>query len=206
MSDTKNKILQTAIQLFNEKGVNNVTIRTIADELSISSGNLAYHYKNKESIIEDAFRQMGAARKDILTGVQEIPSLETIYSRLVPLVALEKKYLFLSLDVIHIARNHPDFAQLQRKHIEQTIAYIRAVIGLSQAVGNMRPEKTIGAYDRLSHGIWMLMYFWLMQKEMRENKDDDIETLRKSIWELVLPNMTDKGIHKFKKLLFSINN
>jgi len=200
MSDTKSNILETAIQLFNKQGVNNVTLRTIADHLGISSGNLAYHYKNKESIIEDAFQQMIAERNKILTGVQEIPSLEIIYDQTEPVLALERKYLFLNLDAIHIIRNHPSFAKLQRKHIEKRIEYNRAVMALSVATGYMKEESQKGEYNRLAKSLWLVSHYWLTQKELRGIKEDNVQELQNAIWDLVLPNMTDKGIYKFKKL------
>lgn len=200
MSDTKSNILEAAIQLFNKQGVNNVTLRTIADHIDISPGNLAYHYKNKESIIEDAFQQMEAERNQILTGVQEIPSLEIIYDQNAPVLALEKKYLFLNLDALHIIRNHPGFAKLQRKHIEKRIEYTRAVIALSVATGYMKEESKKGEYDRLSESLWIISHYWLTQKELRGIKGDNVQALQDAIWDLILPNMTEKGLYKYKKL------
>jgi hypothetical protein len=49
---TKQKILNTSIRLFNEDGMANVPLQQIAKEIGISPGNLAYHFKNKEAIIE----------------------------------------------------------------------------------------------------------------------------------------------------------
>ncbi len=200
MTDTKELIFNTAIQLFNSLGVNNVTLRTIANKVGISPGNLAYHYKNKQLIIEDAFKRMQVERTSILTGVQEIPSIEKIYDQMVPMYLLEKKYLFLNLDAIHIIRNHPEFAQLQRDHIEKKIDYIRAVLDLSIATGNMYPEKTEGEYDRIAQSQWLIMYFWLTQKEIRGIDSDNIEELQQSVWDLALPKMTEKGLYKYSKL------
>ena len=51
MTTTKEKIIETSINLFNEKGCLNTSTRHIADELGISIGNLYYHFKNKEEIL-----------------------------------------------------------------------------------------------------------------------------------------------------------
>ena len=47
MSKTKQKILDVSKGLFNAKGFSNVTIRMIAQELNMSSGNLNYHLKKE---------------------------------------------------------------------------------------------------------------------------------------------------------------
>ncbi|MDC8830618.1 TetR/AcrR family transcriptional regulator [Alteromonas gilva] len=49
---TAQRILATALTLFNEHGENSVTSVDIAMELNISPGNLYYHFKGKEQIID----------------------------------------------------------------------------------------------------------------------------------------------------------
>lgn len=51
-SDIKQAIMDTARQLFNEKGFHDTCMRDIASALNISVGNLTYHYKKKEDLIE----------------------------------------------------------------------------------------------------------------------------------------------------------
>jgi len=72
-----------------------VTLRDIAKDAGISTGNLAYHYKNKDVLIEAAFHKMEAERDEILSGVQQIPSLDTIYKQNKLFTRLGKKYLFM---------------------------------------------------------------------------------------------------------------
>src|SRR5262245_27869463 len=55
---TKNRILETAIELFNDKGTKAVTTNHIAAALGMSPGNLYYHFRNKEEIIRAIFAQM----------------------------------------------------------------------------------------------------------------------------------------------------
>ena len=50
MTDTKEKILMTALQLFARDGYEAVSVRNIAEELGITKGALYRHYKNKRDI------------------------------------------------------------------------------------------------------------------------------------------------------------
>ncbi|MDD5729484.1 MAG: TetR/AcrR family transcriptional regulator [Victivallales bacterium] len=52
MSDTKEKILTTALQLFAQNGYEAVSVSTIAGVLGMTKGALYRHYKNKREIFD----------------------------------------------------------------------------------------------------------------------------------------------------------
>lgn len=53
----KQDILNTARELFNEKGYQETTMREIADRLGISLGNLTYHYHKKEEMMIELLKR-----------------------------------------------------------------------------------------------------------------------------------------------------
>ena len=77
---TRDKIIQASIELFNEQGERNVTTNHIAAHLSISPGNLYYHFRNKEDIILSIYEEY--ARNLLLDTVPfvspDVKPLDTI--------------------------------------------------------------------------------------------------------------------------------
>jgi AcrR family transcriptional regulator len=87
---TAEKILLISLDLFNSQGERNITSVDIANELDISPGNLYYHYKGKDEIVN-------ALVDSYVTKMNAIPQSsegnEDFY-----------KYLFYCLETMHIFR------------------------------------------------------------------------------------------------------
>src|SRR5437763_15755644 len=63
---TRERILETALVLFNRLVEPNVTTADIATDMGISPGNLYYHFRNKDQIIAELFGAFERRLKPLL--------------------------------------------------------------------------------------------------------------------------------------------
>ena len=65
MTDTKEKILAVALQLFAKDGYEAVSVSKIAEKLGITKGALYKHYENKKDIFNSIVARMSQSDHEI---------------------------------------------------------------------------------------------------------------------------------------------
>lgn len=168
---TRQRILDTALGMFNAQGEPNVTTNHIADELEISPGNLYYHFRNKDDIIEQLFARFEERIDNALAAPQgRLPGLEDIWLQLHLVFECIWDYRFLYRDLVEIlSRNRRlrlRFARILRRADEQAHAVMR---GLSQA-GIMRASSDELAATATN--VLVIATFWLNYASARGDKDE----------------------------------
>lgn len=109
---TKQRILNTALALFNQLGTPNASTNHIALELDISPGNLYYHYPNKEQLIEQLFSNYEEALQPLIQQTFTEPlSIEDIWFFLHLNFELALEYRFIYQDSDYITSKCPSLAK-----------------------------------------------------------------------------------------------
>src|SRR6266705_1972438 len=79
-SRTRDRILATSLALFNTDGVAKVSPSRIAAELGISQGNLHYHFRRKEEIVDRLVRRYEQEAGPVLAGpTSELASIDDLW-------------------------------------------------------------------------------------------------------------------------------
>ncbi|SKA52046.1 TetR/AcrR family transcriptional regulator [Enterovibrio nigricans] len=112
---TRDRIIHSALALFNEQGEPNITTNHIAADLGISPGNLYYHFRNKEEIIHSIFDQYAL---DLSVGFQPEVAANSDQQRLLSYLdatfQLMWRYRFFYANLPDILRRD---AELQVKYL-----------------------------------------------------------------------------------------
>lgn len=169
--ETRQRILDCSLAMFNTQGEPNVTTNHIADELEISPGNLYYHFRNKDDIIEQLF---GGYEQRIDTALSppagRLPNLEDIWLQLHLVFECIWDYRFLYRDLVDIlSRNRRlriRFARILKRADDSAHQVMR---GLTQA-GVMRASAA--ELDAAATNILVIATFWLNYAAVRGEKDE----------------------------------
>lgn len=191
---TRQKIIQEATSYFNKNGYNSTSLFELAKALGMSRGNLAYHFKDKDLLLDAIADEMWQSIEAERNKSRQLPSFENLHNEIQLYYKYQKKYAFIFLDT-HVL-NHPSIKKRFRELTAQNIQDNKATIAFSIKLGNMREEQIPGTYHNIAFITWMLTFYWLSQQIIRGEKSR--EDGEKMIWSILLPHFTEKGIQSFK--------
>ncbi|HEU0153585.1 MULTISPECIES: TetR/AcrR family transcriptional regulator [Arenimonas] len=181
---TRQRILDTALRMFNQQGEPNVTTNHIADELEISPGNLYYHFRNKDDIIEQLFQRYEERMDTALVSPDSrLRDLEDIWLQLHLVFECIWEYRFLYRDLVDIlSRNRRlrlRFARILKRAADGASSGMK---GLVQA-GVMRASAA--EVEATATNILVIATFWMNYASVRGDKDED-EAIRSGIVQVMM--------------------
>ena len=157
---TRERILETSLRLFNEFGEPNITTTIIAEELNISPGNLYYHFRNKDDIVDSIFVQFeGEIIRMLSVPANRRPTIEDVWVYLHMMFELVWRYRFFYRDLSDLlSRNRK--LELQFKQI-----YKHKVLVARQLCDGLRGDGALDASDReieaLAANMVVVASYWL---------------------------------------------
>jgi len=167
---TRERILETALSMFNAQGEPNVTTNHIADELGISPGNLYYHYRNKDDIIGHLFARYEQRIDEALVVPEDrLPGLEDVWLQLHVVFECMWDYRFVYRDLVDIlSRNRKlrmHFARILKRASGSAAEVMR---GLASAGIFRASADEIRA---TAENIVLVATFWLNFDAVRHSRN-----------------------------------
>ncbi|MEQ8626776.1 TetR/AcrR family transcriptional regulator [Ekhidna sp.] len=202
MTQTKERIIISAINLFNEYGFVNVRLQNIADDLKISVGNLAYHFKNKEAIVSTAYEQIGQELATILSSYRASPDLRDLDYQLGMYYQFIKKFPFYFIDILEVKRNHPhlhdeckDFICKMRIQFEKRLEYNKSRGIIKESMNNQH-------ISQVADNMCTIITFWYTCQAIKSEKEK-AGNFKNSVWIQLYPFLTKKGVGEYNQLVAS---
>ncbi|SDV50033.1 TetR/AcrR family transcriptional regulator [Chitinasiproducens palmae] len=175
---TRERILQKSLKLFNEIGEPHVTTTTIAEEMSISPGNLYYHFRNKDDIINCIFLQFEAEIDKRMTFVGDsAPSIEEVWTYLQRMADFLWAYRFLYRDLNDLLARNRTLETHFKQIISHKVGFARSLCERLVASEEMAASAT--EIELIATNIGVIATYWLSyQFVMHPRKYNDQAAIR----------------------------
>lgn len=197
--------MNKALTLFNKNGFVNVRLQHIADYGGISVGHLAYHFKNKDCIVEALYDQLKEAQETSLYEFRMAHLFEDINRQLLHIFQCQKQYLFFYLDTLEVLRAYPSIKEKHQQHITWQIQQIVWMFNFNADRNTFLAPAAEGQYNQLGWLFWMTMDNWMYARQIKGldhlNEYDFISDL----WSLMLPYLTGEALEELKMLRMNSN-
>ena len=200
---TRERILAVSLELFNTRGEAHVTTGMIADELNISPGNLYYHFRNKDQVVERLFERfeerISLEPPDPVAGAGAIEDL-WLYLHLMFEAIWDYRFLYRNLDDI-VGRNR----RLRDRFNRIVDAKLVAVEGLCRGLARSGLMTASPAEIRaLALNVLVVATYWLNYRAVRgarESADAGVPGAGAfQVMSLVAPYLSGEARRHFERL------
>ncbi|WP_293306691.1 TetR/AcrR family transcriptional regulator [Pedobacter sp. UBA5917] len=167
---TRERILDTALKLYNQTGINHNTSRHIALEMNISAGNLHYYFKHTEDIVEALYNKMVSEFDILVEGWADKSSakLRPLNEFSVSIFDLMYRYRFVFINIIEIFRRIPKIKAQHRKLRLDRAAQIKGVFDSLVFSGTLKAQVSDEEWENLIATMFLVSDFYFSFNEITD--------------------------------------
>ena len=188
---TRDRILECALLLFNQKGEPNVSTMEVANEMGISPGNLYYHFHGKEPLILGLFERFQSELTPLLDPPSDARLSPDEYWLFLHLI-IERlaHYRFLFQDLSNLAGRLPKLAKGIRNLLNALKRTLASLLARLKAEGRLISDTR--ALGQLVEQITMTLLFSLDYQRILD-REGEVRVVVYQIMMLVAPHLQPAG-------------
>jgi AcrR family transcriptional regulator len=175
--ETQTRIIDTALRLFNEHGTAAVSTNRIAEECGISKGNLHYHFKNKNEIIEAIFRRIVDEMNASWYQDHTQPTIRHMAEMFARQVLLIYEYRFFYREMPSLLRESVSLMMRYRDNRQRRMAALEDFFVVLDRAGALRFGGDGVLIKSIVHSTWIISDNWLNSQEFLGRPLDDQSVL-----------------------------
>ncbi|MGI4985620.1 MAG: TetR/AcrR family transcriptional regulator [Janthinobacterium lividum] len=174
---TRERILELSLRLFNELGEPNVTTTTIAEEMEISPGNLYYHFRNKDDIINSIFAHFENEIEKRLHFAERRPTIDEVWHYLKYMADFLWTYRFFYRDLNDLLSRNRTLELHFKQILGHKVRFARDLC--EQLVVDGEMQATPAQIGLISTNIGVIATYWLSyQFVMNPRQYNDQDAIR----------------------------
>jgi AcrR family transcriptional regulator len=212
MRERKNEILKAALELYNKKGLDNVTTRDIAKKINISSGNLTYHFPTRNDIVKALMDRLLIEIDKALSVSFNSPSISSIVvahhqCKIIIKKQLQYEFLF-NKRYGELITTLPELQVLLQqvlvKRFDQWLALNEQMVNEGLAIAELIKDT-----DAHSHVLNIVGLYWHQEAAIyhpKMNQSEKVDYGLALIFQLYKPYLTKKGQSELEPLIKNLSH
>jgi AcrR family transcriptional regulator len=173
---TQFRILQAALELFNEHGTAAVSANRIAERACLSKGNLQYHFRNKREIIFAVFQQAIGEMDAGWYRDHLAPTLEHMATMFVRQLQLIVKYRFFYREMADLLRQDVQLRKRFADNRDRRMRDLERFLLALQARGLMKLPQDPRRLRAIIDVTWIVNENWLNYMDYHD-REVTVETM-----------------------------
>jgi AcrR family transcriptional regulator len=203
MKDTRRRILNLSLALFNERGLRQVGVRDIARALDLSPGNFVYYFATINHLVEALVREHFDAQ-DAVVQRELPPILEGFYAAVRTAMRNQVAYRFIFHSYVDSMRSSPELAALEKKREKRRRKNLDLVTDRCVESGLLDKKLLAERRERIRDMFTILLRGWLATSEfsdVRRTTEGSIAHHAKLAVALYEPCCTPRGRRQLERVM-----
>lgn len=163
---TAERILEVALDLFNQFGEPNVSTTAIAAELRISPGNLYYHYPAKEGLINALLDRHARAIQELLSASAEVRNIEDAWFFMHTLFEQVWQHRFLYRDLNDLLSKNRYLETRFQSLLGHKTDAMQAMLHAMAHAGSLHVDAS--EHESIATNMVLIFTYWLSFEYVRD--------------------------------------
>jgi AcrR family transcriptional regulator len=204
--NTREKILDKALEMFNERGIEYVGLRELATVLNIRVGNITYYFPTKDDLVFELSAGLRERNSGVMVAKDQMTML-TFLEMLHQVFRNHLHYRCLLLSFVHLMAQNQRIATAYKKTQKMRYETLRENLDLLSGTGYLKAENE-NDIQFLVSTIALISRFWISEAAIsfRQLSDDaQMQHYLQLIAKLLMPYATGKGKREIKMFIQRLN-
>ena len=192
--NTRAKILDQSLKMFNERGIEYVGLRELAAVLDIRVGNISYYFPTKDDLVNELSQELSKSNANLLRERDSLTMRE--FLEILHKVFLNHvRFRCLLLSVVHIMQQNKHLAAAYKKTQSRRNSTLQSNLKVLEKEGYLKIEYG-EQMEFLVSNLSLISRFWISEAAIsfrQMNEPDQIRYYLKHVIQLFSPYSTVKG-------------
>src|SRR5688572_15867020 len=192
--NTKDKILDKALEMFNERGIEYVGLRELAALLDMRVSNITYYFPTKDDLVYQLSQELSKKNAEIIVASQSM-TMRLFLEMLHKVFNNQVQFRCLLLSFVHVMEQNKHVAAAYKKTQNVRNASIRSNIEVLATAGYLNIDDN-EEKEFLVSTLALISRFWISEAAVsfsHLSTRDQIRHYLSLVTKLLLPYATAKG-------------